>query len=47
MEQNNLDLFKIFIIIIIIIIIKLEIYFEYYLAKDALDAPWCTECDPH
>ena len=43
MEQNDLDLFKIFIIIII----KLEIYFEYHLAKDVLGAPWCTGCDSH
>ena len=42
MEQNDLDLFKIFIIII-----KLNIYFEYHLAKAALGAPWCTRCDPH
>ena len=42
MEQNNLDLFKIFIIII-----KLKIYFKYHLAKDVLGAPWCTRCDPH
>ena len=33
MEQNDLDPFKIFIIII-----KLEIYFEYHLAKG------CTGC---
>ena len=42
MEQNDLDLFKIFIIII-----KLEIYFECHLAKDVLGAPWCTRCDHH
>ena len=42
MEQNDLDLFKIFIIII-----KLKIHFKYHLAKDVLDAPWCTGCDPH
>ena len=41
MEQNNLNLFKIFIII------KLKIYFEYHLAKDVLGAPWCTRRDPH
>ena len=44
MEQNDLNLFKIFIIIIMI---KLEIYFEYHLAKDVLGAPWCTRHDPH
>ena len=42
MEQNNLNLFKIFIIII-----KLEIYFKYHLTKDVLGAPWCTGHDPH
>ena len=42
MEQNNLDLFKIFIIRI-----KLKIYFKYHLAKDVLGAPWCTGHDPH
>ena len=34
--------FKIFIIIT-----KLKIYFEYYLAKAVLGAPWCTGHDPH
>ena len=43
MEQNDLDLFKIFIIIII----KLEIYFKYHLAKDVLAVPWCTGHNPH
>ena len=42
MEQNDLNLFKIFIIII-----KLKIYFEYHLVKDVLGVPWCTRCDPH
>ena len=42
MEQNDLDLFKIFVIII-----KLKIYFEYHLVKDVLGAPWCTRCHPH
>ena len=42
MEQNDLNLFKIFIIII-----KLKIYFEYHLAKDVLGAPRCTRHDPH
>ena len=42
MEQNDLNLFKIFIIII-----KLKTYFEYHLAKDVLRAPWCTRGDPH
>ena len=40
MEQNNINLFKIFIIII-------KIYFKYHLAKDVLCVPWCTGCDPH
>ena len=42
MEQNDLDLFKIFIIII-----KLKIYFKYHLVEDVLGAPWHTGCDPH
>ena len=42
MEQNDLNLFKIFIIII-----KLKNLFQIPSGQDVLGAPWYTGCDPH